>query len=167
MKVYKYGDNVDTDVIIPARHLNTPVPEALASHCMEDIDADFAPPWRRGDIMVAVPISAAAPPGSTRPWPSSPAGEVRHRRLLSPASSTATPSTSASPSWSARRRRRSRPGDQVEVDFATGVITDETLARPTRPRPSRRSSTASLKNGGLLNSLKRPGGGKMNYKKSR
>ena len=42
MKVYKYGANVDTDVIIPARHLNDPSPAALASHCMEDIDPDFA-----------------------------------------------------------------------------------------------------------------------------
>ena len=41
MKVYKYGANVDTDVIIPARHLNDPSPAALASHCMEDIDPDF------------------------------------------------------------------------------------------------------------------------------
>ncbi len=42
MKIYKYGDNVDTDVIIPARYLNDPDPKALASHCMEDIDANFA-----------------------------------------------------------------------------------------------------------------------------
>ncbi len=42
MNIYQYGDNVDTDVITPARHLNDPDPTALASHCMEDIDADFA-----------------------------------------------------------------------------------------------------------------------------
>ena len=42
-KVYKYGDNVDTDVIIPARYLNAPSPDELAKHCMEDIDATFAP----------------------------------------------------------------------------------------------------------------------------
>ena len=42
MKVYKYGDNVDTDVIIPARYLNAPDEKSLASHCMEDIDAGFA-----------------------------------------------------------------------------------------------------------------------------
>ena len=41
-KVYKYGDNVDTDVIIPARYLNAPSPDELAKHCMEDIDATFA-----------------------------------------------------------------------------------------------------------------------------
>ena len=42
MKVYKYGDNVDTDVIIPARYLNAHDDKSLAAHCMEDIDADFA-----------------------------------------------------------------------------------------------------------------------------
>ena len=52
-KVYKYGDNVDTDVIIPARYLNVPDPAELAKHCMEDIDADFAKNVRKGDIIVA------------------------------------------------------------------------------------------------------------------
>lgn len=51
-KVYKYGDNVDTDVIIPARYLNAPSPEELAKHCMEDIDPDFAGKVAPGDIMV-------------------------------------------------------------------------------------------------------------------
>ena len=51
-KVYKYGDNVDTDVIIPARYLNAPYPEELAKHCMEDIDASFASKVQPGDIMV-------------------------------------------------------------------------------------------------------------------
>lgn len=53
MKVYKYGDNVDTDVIIPARYLNAPDEASLASHCMEDIDADFSSTVEQGDIMVA------------------------------------------------------------------------------------------------------------------
>ncbi len=51
-KVWKYGDNVDTDVIIPARYLNDPDPAALASHCMEDIDDTFAGSVQQGDIMV-------------------------------------------------------------------------------------------------------------------
>ena len=51
-KVIKYGDNVDTDVIIPARYLNAPSPEELAKHCMEDIDASFATTVKPGDIMV-------------------------------------------------------------------------------------------------------------------
>ncbi|MBQ3478315.1 MAG: 3-isopropylmalate dehydratase small subunit, partial [Clostridia bacterium] len=51
-KVFKYGDNVDTDVIIPARYLNAPDPAELAKHCMEDIDADYVDCVRPGDIIV-------------------------------------------------------------------------------------------------------------------
>lgn len=51
--VFKYGDNVDTDVIIPARHLATTDAKGLAAHCMEDIDADFVNKVKDGDIMVA------------------------------------------------------------------------------------------------------------------
>ena len=50
--VFKYPDNVDTDVIIPARHLNTQDPKELASHCMEDIDKDFINKVKEGDIML-------------------------------------------------------------------------------------------------------------------
>ena len=52
-RVFKYGDNVDTDVIIPARYLNTSDPKELAAHCMEDIDADFVKNVKDGDIIVA------------------------------------------------------------------------------------------------------------------
>lgn len=52
-KVFKYGDNVDTDVIIPARYLNTSDAKELAAHCMEDIDADFVKNVKDGDIIVA------------------------------------------------------------------------------------------------------------------
>jgi len=52
-KAIKYGDNVDTDVIIPARYLNTSDHNELASHCMEDIDKDFVKKVQKGDIMVA------------------------------------------------------------------------------------------------------------------
>ena len=52
-KVFKYGDNVDTDVIIPARYLNTSDPKELASHCMEDIDLEFSKKVKVGDIIVA------------------------------------------------------------------------------------------------------------------
>lgn len=52
-KVFKYGDNVDTDVIIPARYLNTADHKELASHCMEDIDKDFVKNVQDGDIIVA------------------------------------------------------------------------------------------------------------------
>ncbi len=52
-RVFKYGDNVDTDVIIPARYLNTSDPKELAMHCMEDIDIDFSKNVTEGDIIVA------------------------------------------------------------------------------------------------------------------
>ena len=52
-KAHKYGDNVDTDVIIPARYLNTPDAAELAAHCMEDIDPAFAGRVRCGDVLVA------------------------------------------------------------------------------------------------------------------
>lgn len=51
-KVYKYGDNVDTDVIIPARYLNSFDPRDLAAHCMEDIDATFASTVQPGDVVI-------------------------------------------------------------------------------------------------------------------
>ena len=51
--VHKYGDNVDTDVIIPARYLNSADPKELAAHCMEDIDVDFVKKVKEGDIIVA------------------------------------------------------------------------------------------------------------------
>ena len=52
-RVFKYGDNVDTDVIIPARYLNSSDPAELATHCMEDIDKDFTKKVNKGDIIVA------------------------------------------------------------------------------------------------------------------
>ncbi len=52
-KAYRYGNNIDTDVIIPARYLNTIDPQELASHCMEDIDTDFVKTVQAGDIIVA------------------------------------------------------------------------------------------------------------------
>jgi len=52
-KTFKYGDNVDTDVIIPARYLNTPDANELSLHCMEDIDLEFVKKVKKGDVMVA------------------------------------------------------------------------------------------------------------------
>jgi len=62
-KVWRFGNDVDTDVIIPARYLNTSDPRELAAHCMEDADPQFPTKVQKGDIIVA----AAAVPGSMPP----------------------------------------------------------------------------------------------------
>lgn len=73
-KVFKYGDNVDTDVIIPARYLNSSDPAELATHCMEDIDKDFVNQVKKGDIIVAEKkLLAVVPPVSMHQLP------LRHR----------------------------------------------------------------------------------------
>ena len=63
-KVFKYGADVNTDVIIPARYLNVSDPDELAKHCMEDLDKDFLSSLEAGDIIWRPPTSAAAHPGS-------------------------------------------------------------------------------------------------------
>ena len=98
--VFKYPDNVDTDVIIPARHLNTQDAKELASHCMEDIDKDFVKKVKDGDIMVGGWNFGCGSSREHAPLCIKTAG-ISPRAL--PASSTATASTSVCPSWSARR----------------------------------------------------------------
>ena len=136
MKVYKYGANVDTDVIIPARHLNDPSPAALASHCMEDIDADFASTVEPGDIIVA---GANFGCGSSR----------EHAPLAIKASGV---KCVIAPSFArifyrnainigfpilecAEAAEGIQAGDTVSVDFNTGVITDETTGKTYQAVP--------------------------------
>ena len=92
--VFKYGDNIDTDVIIPARYLNTQSAAELASHCMEDIDKSFVTRVKAGDIMVGGENFGC---GSSREHApvaiKRPASAASSPRAL-PASSTAMPSTS-------------------------------------------------------------------------
>ena len=66
--VFKYGDNVDTDVIIPARYLNIADPVELATHCMEDIDTEFVKNVKKGDIMVATKNFGCGSAGYPRQW---------------------------------------------------------------------------------------------------
>ena len=158
MKIYKYGDNVDTDVIIPARHLNDPDPKALASHCMEDIDADFAQTVEEGDIVVG---GANFGCGSSR----------EHAPLAIKASGV---KCVIAKSFARIFYRNSIniglpilecpeaaeaivPGDAVSVDFATGVITDDTQGKSWQAAPFPEFIEGIIKSGGLLNSLKARG----------
>ena len=67
--VIKYGDNIDTDVIIPARYLNTSLPEELAKHCMEDIDTEFVNKLKTAILWWVVLILVVVHPVSMRPLP--------------------------------------------------------------------------------------------------
>lgn len=126
-KTFKYGDNVDTDVIIPARYLNTPDPKELAAHCMEDIDADFVKSVRPGDIIVAgrnfgcgssrehAPISIKA--SGVACVIAASFARIFYRNSLNVALPILEcPEAAAAIS----------AGDTVSVDFETGRITDET-----------------------------------------
>ena len=135
MKVYKYGANVDTDVIIPARHLNDPSPAALASHCMEDIDKDFASTVQPGDIK-SCGVKCVIAPSFAR---------IFYRNAIN----IGFPIMEC-----AQAAEEIQAGDQVEVDFATGVITDETTGKTYQAAPFPEFIDGIIKSGGLLNSLK-------------
>ena len=136
MKVYKYGDNVDTDVIIPARYLNAPDEKSLASHCMEDIDADFASTVEPGDIIVA---GANFGCGSSR----------EHAPLAIKAGFPILECAEAAEGIQA--------GDTVSVDFQTGLITDETTGKTYQAAPLPDFVQGIVDHGGLLKSLKARG----------
>ena len=127
-KVFKYGDNVDTDVIIPARYLNAPSPEELAKHCMEDIDASFATTVKPSDIMVGganfgcgssrehAPISIRA--CGVRCVIAASFARIFYRNAIN----IGFPILECPEAAAAIQN-----GDTVSVDFATGKIVDETI----------------------------------------
>ncbi len=126
-KVFKYGDNVDTDVIIPARYLNAPDPAELAKHCMEDIDAAFATTVQAGDIMVGganfgcgssrehAPIAIRA--SGIRCVIAASFARIFYRNSIN----IGFPILECPEAAAAISN-----GDTVSVDFATGMIVDDT-----------------------------------------
>ena len=158
MKIYKYGDNVDTDVIIPARHLNNPDPNALASHCKEDIDARFSSTVEPGDIVVAGANFGCGSSREHAPLALKACGvkcviaasfaRIFYRNAINigfpimecPAAAEAI-----------------QAGDKVSVDFKTGVITDETQGRTFQAAPFPAFIDGIIESGGLLKSLKARG----------
>ena len=134
--VFRYGDNVDTDVIIPARYLNTPDMQELAKHCMEDIDADFAKKVRPGDIMVAGKNFGCGSSREHAPASIKAAGvscviaatfaRIFYRNALN----IALPILECPEAAAAINA-----GDKVEIDFETGVIADLTLGRKFQAEP--------------------------------
>lgn len=128
--VFKYGDNVDTDVIIPARYLNSSNPKELAIHCMEDIDAEFVKNVKEGDIIVANKNFGCGSSREHAPLAIKAAGvscviaETFARIFYRNAINIGLPIIECPEAACAISA-----GDEVEVDFDTGVITDNTTGQ--------------------------------------
>lgn len=161
MKVYKYGANVDTDVIIPARHLNDPSEAALASHCMEDIDPQFASTVEKGDIIVAGPNFGC---GSSREHAPLAIKSCGVKCVIAPSFARIFYRNSINIGFPIvecpQAAEEIEAGDQVDVDFSTGVITDSTTGKTYQAAPFPEFIEGIIRHGGLLNSLKARGNGK-------
>ena len=158
MKVYKYGDNVDTDVIIPARYLKKKKKKSLASHCMEDIDADFAGTVEPGDIVVA---GANFGCGSSREHAPLSLKACGVKCVIAPSFARIFYRNAINIGFPilecAQAAAEIQAGDQVEVDFATGVITDGTTGKTYQAAPFPEFVSGIIESGGLLKSLKARG----------
>ncbi|MDE6882907.1 MAG: 3-isopropylmalate dehydratase small subunit [Lachnospiraceae bacterium] len=125
--VFKYGDNVDTDVIIPARYLNSSDPAELATHCMEDIDREFIQKVSKGDIIVATKNFGCGSSREHAPIAIKAAGvscviaETFARIFYRNAINIGLPIIECP-----EAAQSIEAGDTVEVNFDTGVITDVT-----------------------------------------
>lgn len=153
--VFKYGDNVDTDVIIPARYLNSPSPEELAKHCMEDIDPAYATSVKHGDIIVGgwnfgcgssrehAPIAIKASGASCVI-----AGNFA-RIFYRNAINIGFPILECP-----KASEKINKGDTVSVDFSTGIIKDETTGETFKANAFPSFIQEIIDKGGLLPYLK-------------
>lgn len=154
-KVFKYPDNVDTDVIIPARYLNTSDAQELSKHCMEDIDAEFVKKVNKGDIMVAGWNFGCGSSREHAPLVIKTCGtgcviaksfaRIFYRNAIN-IGLPILECPEAADGISA--------GDEVTVDFDTGIITDLTTKKTYQAQPFPEFIQNIIKAGGLLKSLK-------------
>jgi 3-isopropylmalate/(R)-2-methylmalate dehydratase small subunit len=152
--VHKYGDNVDTDAIIPARYLNTSSHEELALHCMEDIDTGFVAKVKKGDIIAAgenfgcgssrehAPIAIQASGVSC--VIASSFARIFYRNAIN----IGLPILEC-----AEAARELADGDEAEVDFDTGEIRNLKTGKTYRARPFPPFIRNIIEKGGLLKSL--------------
>ncbi len=128
--VHRFGDNVDTDVIIPARYLNSSDPKELATHCMEDIDKEFVNKVKDGDIIVAQKNFGCGSSREHAPIAIKAAGvscviaETFARIFYRNAINIGLPIIECP-----EASKAIKAGDEVEVDFDSGVITDVTTGQ--------------------------------------
>ena len=157
-KIYVYGDNVDTDVIIPARYLNAPDEKSLASHCMEDIDASFASTVEQVDIMVGGSNFGCGSSREHAPLAIKASGikcviAASFARIFYRNAINIGFPIMESPEAAADIK----PGDQIDVDFATGKITNQTSGKTYQAAPFPTFINGIIENGGLMESLKARG----------
>ena len=151
-KVFRYGDNVDTDVIIPARYLNTSDPLELAEHCMEDIDKDFVNNVHKGDIIVADDNFGCGSSREHAPIAVKASGvscviaNSFARNFYRNAINIGLPILESPEAVAAIEA-----GDTVEVDFDSGKITDVTKGKSFQGQPFPPFMQELIAAGGLVN----------------
>ena len=151
-RVFKYGDNVDTDVIIPARYLNSSDPAELAKHCMEDIDKDFVNKVNKGDIIVADKNFGCGSSREHAPIAIKAAGvscviaETFARIFYRNAINIGLPIIECP-----EASKAIQAGDQVDIDFNTGVITDLTTGKSFQGQAFPPFMQKIISEGGLIN----------------
>ena len=154
--VHKFGDNIDTDVIIPARYLNAPSPEELAKHCMEDIDPTFASRVKPGEIIVGGANFGCGSSREHAPIAIQAAGvscviaasfaRIFYRNAIN-IGLAILECEEASEKISNR--------DEVAIDFDTGIITNITKNETYQAQPFPDFIKDIINKGGLLNSIKK------------
>ena len=152
--VFKYGDNVDTDVIIPARYLNTADAKELAKHCMEDIDTEYVNNVQPGDIMVAGWNFGCGSSREHAPLVIKTCGtgcviaksfaRIFYRNAINIGMPILECEAAAD---------EIQPGDEVSIDFDTGIITNITAGKTYRAEPFPEFIQNIIRKGGLLASL--------------
>ena len=153
--VHKYGDNVDTDVIIPARHLNTSNHKELAAHCMEDIDADFIKNVKQGDIMVAGFNFGCGSSREHAPIAIKEAGidcviaKTFARIFYRNSINIGLPILEC-----AEASEKIKSGDEVSIDFDSGIIKNITRNETYKALPFPDFIKDIMGKGGLLRSIK-------------
>ncbi len=150
--VHKYGDNVDTDVIIPARYLNSSDPKELAKKCMEDIDADFVNRVKTGDIIVASKNFGCGSSREHAPIAIKASGiacvvaETFARIFYRNAINIGLPIIECPSAAQAIKA-----GDEVEIDFDTGMIYDRTSGQEFKGQAFPEFMQKIIKAEGLMN----------------
>ncbi|MCI8566513.1 MAG: 3-isopropylmalate dehydratase small subunit [Lachnospiraceae bacterium] len=153
---HKYPDNVDTDVIIPARYLNTSDAKELARHCMEDIDTDFTKKVKAGDIMVGGFNFGCGSSREHAPLTIKTAGiscviaKTFARIFYRNAINIGLPILECEAASNGIDA-----GDEVEVNFDTGVITNITKGQSYQAEPFPEFIQQIIKDGGLMASIRR------------